>query len=291
MLGQTSLPDGLVANAQSSHHLQVETDQAASTRDVCSEKRSRLLTMGLGFGCFALGVASACLVLPRASHAGSHHVQAVADVAFSPSIVMPSRGNRATASLKAPSRFRPKVSRTRNHLPALSSSNFANIPPESDDHLSLSRVSVLLFNPRTENEGIYTLQKKVLRGDGKEYHTNTVVLFETQEDAERYAGLLEAQDFPAATVESLETHEIARFASDAGYDTSLIRAGTVFLPPMETVDPEDMDWQPDGHRRSWSKPLRKILADAEDNDSVDYAKERARLEFLFRSPPQDIDYA
>jgi hypothetical protein len=168
----------------------------------------------------------------------------------------------------------------------MSSINFANIPPESDDHLSLSRVSVLLFNARTENEGIYTLQKAVRRGDGKEYHTNPVVLFETQEDAERYAGLLEAQDFPVATVESLEPYEVSKFAADAGYSTSLIPAGTLFLPPMNNVDPEEMEWQPDG-----SKPLRKILADAEDNDSVDYAKERARLEFLFRSPPQDIDHA
>ena len=37
----------------------------------------------------------------------------------------------------------------------------------------------------------------------REGYINTVVLFEDREDAERYAGLLEAQDFPAPQVLSL----------------------------------------------------------------------------------------
>jgi len=56
---------------QSSHHLQVETEQTTPTRDASSSKKSWLLMIGCGFGCFALGVASACLVLPSAAHADS----------------------------------------------------------------------------------------------------------------------------------------------------------------------------------------------------------------------------
>jgi len=62
------------------------------------------------------------------------------------------------------------------------------MPGNDKSWMSLSRVCVLLFNPRTENEGIYTLQLRVREGC-----VNTVVLFEEREDAERFAGLLEAQ--------------------------------------------------------------------------------------------------
>jgi len=71
-----------------------------------SEKKTRLLMTGLGFGCFALLLASARLALPRASHAGSNHIQTSVDAAFAVNPTM------ATAPFDAPSRFLPKVSRT-----------------------------------------------------------------------------------------------------------------------------------------------------------------------------------
>lgn len=54
------------------------------------------------------------------------------------------------------------------------------VPGSDERWLLLPRVCVLLFNPRTENEGIYTLQLRVHDG-----YINTVVLFEDREDAER----------------------------------------------------------------------------------------------------------
>jgi hypothetical protein len=71
--------------------------------------------MGFGFGCFVLGVAAACLVLPSASHAEAHHVSAVAnrDMGFNPPMVVPLRQNPATEpQIKAPSSFLPRASRT-----------------------------------------------------------------------------------------------------------------------------------------------------------------------------------
>lgn len=151
------------------------------------------------------------------------------------------------------------------------------VPGDDGRWMSLSRVCVLLFNPRTENEGIYTLQMRVREG-----YINTVVLFEEQEDAERYAGLLEAQDFPAPQVEALDPREIAAFTADAGYKTSFIPAGTLFLPPEDNVDPGDRPWRPDAlPSQEKEKTLAQILADAEDSDLIDYNKERARLESLF----------
>ena len=49
------------------------------------------------------------------------------------------------------------------------------------------RVHVLLFDAGTDSEGIHSLE---IAG------RTVVLLFENPEDAERYAGLLEAQDFP-----------------------------------------------------------------------------------------------
>ncbi len=56
-------------------------------------------------------------------------------------------------------------------------------------------VYVLLFNARTENEGIHTLH---LEGQ------DIVLMFEHEDDAIRYALMLEAQDFPEATAEGMD---------------------------------------------------------------------------------------
>ncbi|MFM2172349.1 MAG: hypothetical protein RLZZ54_276 [Cyanobacteriota bacterium] len=80
-------------------------------------------------------------------------------------------------------------------------------------------VHVLLFDAGSDNEGIHSLE---LNG------TTVVLLFEDRDDAERYAGLLEAQDFPAPTVEAIDRHEMEEFCSSAGYEARFVPAG--FLP-------------------------------------------------------------
>ena len=80
-------------------------------------------------------------------------------------------------------------------------------------------VHVLLFDAGSENEGIHSLE---LNG------TTVVLLFEDRDDAERYAGLLEAQDFPAPTVEPLDRAEMEEFCCNAGYEARFVPAG--FLP-------------------------------------------------------------
>ena len=80
-------------------------------------------------------------------------------------------------------------------------------------------VHVLLFDAGTDQEGIHSLE---LNG------RTVVLLFEDSDDAERYAGLLEAQDFPVPTVEPLEREEMELFCSEAGYEARFVPAG--FLP-------------------------------------------------------------
>ena len=80
-------------------------------------------------------------------------------------------------------------------------------------------VHVLLFEAGSDSECIHSLE---LNG------TTVVLLFEDRDDAERYAGLLEAQDFPAPTVEAIERREMEEFCSSAGYEARFVPAG--FLP-------------------------------------------------------------
>lgn len=96
----------------------------------------------------------------------------------------------------------------------------------------IMRVFVLLFNAGTDNEGIHTLQI----GD-----RNKVLMFESEDDATRYSLMLEAQDFPAASVESMDDREIKAFCESADYDWELIPEGALTLPPETNV--EDTDWQ------------------------------------------------
>ncbi len=78
---------------------------------------------------------------------------------------------------------------------------------------------MLLFDAGGDQEGIHSIE---LAG------RTVVLLFEDPDDAERYAGLLEAQDFPVPTVEVLERQEIEIFCSEAGYEARFVPAG--FLP-------------------------------------------------------------
>ncbi|MCU0515532.1 MAG: DUF3110 domain-containing protein [Oscillatoria sp. Prado101] len=96
------------------------------------------------------------------------------------------------------------------------------------------RVFVLLFNARTENEGIHTL--KDLRSQ-----RNKVLMFESEDDATRYAMMLEAQDFPTATVEAVEDEEVKEFCSDCDYDWEIVPESGLAVPPESNVD--QTDWQ------------------------------------------------
>jgi Protein of unknown function (DUF3110) len=99
------------------------------------------------------------------------------------------------------------------------------------------RVFVLLFNARTENEGIHTLKV----GD-----RNVVLMFESEDDATRYGLMLEAQDFSSPVVEAFDSEEIEDFCSDAAYECKIVPEGTLELPPESNV--EDTDWQAEGTR-------------------------------------------
>lgn len=103
----------------------------------------------------------------------------------------------------------------------------------------LMQVFVLLFNARTDNEGIHTLKLN----DPEAGAQDVVLAFEVEDDATRFALLLEAQDFPTATVEAIDMDELEEFCQGAGLELKLVTEGTLAVPPESHV--EETDWQPD----------------------------------------------
>ncbi len=80
-------------------------------------------------------------------------------------------------------------------------------------------VHVLLYEAGTESEGIHSLEIK---------DSTVILMFEDKDDAERYCGLLEAQDFPTPSVEELTRRDIEAFCLEAGYEARYVEKG--FIP-------------------------------------------------------------
>ena len=118
------------------------------------------------------------------------------------------------------------------------------------------RIFVLLFNARTENEGIHTIQM-----DSR----NKVLMFESEDDATRFGVLLEAQAFPTPTVEEFDQEEIIEFCGSLDYDWEIIPSGKLEIPPEHNV--EKTNWQEDANQAS-------------ENTEADLDKIRRQLEGL-----------
>jgi hypothetical protein len=127
------------------------------------------------------------------------------------------------------------------------------------------RVYILLFNAGTDNEGIHTIQV----GD-----RNKILMFVDRDDATRFALMLEAQDFPEATVEAIDSEEVEAFCKQAGYELEIIEAGKLAVPPEKNV--EKTDWEQQQQEQSTSTTEVEESEMAEDElDSI-----RRRLEGL-----------
>ncbi len=110
-------------------------------------------------------------------------------------------------------------------------------------------VHVLLYKVGKEEEGIHSIDIK-----GK----TIVLMFEDSDDAERYCGLLEAQDFPTPSVEQIEQEEINLFCIQAGYEARLVVKG--FLPKT------------DEERLLISPPQKNLDVDLTSNNDEDKEK-------------------
>ena len=124
------------------------------------------------------------------------------------------------------------------------------------------KIFVLLYNANSENEGIHSIEFK-----GK----TIVLMFEEKDDAERYCGLLEAQDFPKPTIELVDFDDIKQFCLNCGYESKLVEKN--FIPKTQedrfliTPPPKNMD--PD----KWS-------SQSKDSEETDINSIRNNLEKL-----------
>lgn len=94
-------------------------------------------------------------------------------------------------------------------------------------------VFVLLYNVGTDNEGIHTLRV----GD-----RDVILMFHSEDDALRFAILLEAQDFPEPTPVEVDPKDIEAFCRDAGYEWQEVEEGTLVVPPESNL--EETEWDP-----------------------------------------------
>ena len=102
-------------------------------------------------------------------------------------------------------------------------------------------IFVLLYNSGTDKEGIHSIELK-----GR----TIVLMFEDKDDATRYCGLLEAQDFPLPTVEMIDINEIKDFCIKLDYEYKLVEKNFVpktaedrllISPPQKNLEVQDWD--------------------------------------------------
>ena len=123
-------------------------------------------------------------------------------------------------------------------------------------------VHVLLYEAGTESEGIHSLELK-----GR----TVILMFQNRDDAERYCGLLEAQDFPVPSVEELTRVDIESFCVDAGYEARFVEKGFIprtdeerlmISPPLSNLEVGNWNDQENTNNKSSS------------NDQLDDIKKR-----------------
>jgi len=119
------------------------------------------------------------------------------------------------------------------------------------------KIFVLLYNPNTDNEGIHSIELK-----GR----TIVLMFEEKDDAERYVGLLEAQDFPTPSVEMVDLEEIKDFCNRCDYETRVVTKGFVpktledrllITPPQRNL--EVNKWEDKKNNENDLKVIRENL--------------------------------
>ena len=110
---------------------------------------------------------------------------------------------------------------------------------DEDALLELGSCWALLFNAGSGNEGIYSRRMPTVDGSGG---FDIVMCWEEQEDAERYADMLSASDFPSATPAEVETESLLAFCNEGGHTLGCVRKGDLVVPPENSV--EKFEWTP-----------------------------------------------
>ena len=120
-------------------------------------------------------------------------------------------------------------------------------------------IFVLLYNSGTEKEGIHSIELK-----GR----TIVLMFEDKDDALRYCGLLEAQDFPLPSVEMIDIDEIKDFCIKLDYESKLVEKNFIpktpedrllISPPLKNLEVEDWTKDEDSFSNNDLKSIKENL--------------------------------
>ena len=124
------------------------------------------------------------------------------------------------------------------------------------------QIFVLLYNSGTDKEGIHSIELK-----GR----TIVLMFEDKDDAIRYCGLLEAQDFPLPTVEMINIDEIRDFCIKLDYECKLVEKNFIPKTPEDRlfISPPQKNLELD----DWNK-------DKDNLDNIDLNSIKENLEKL-----------
>ena len=102
------------------------------------------------------------------------------------------------------------------------------------------QIHVILFGvSEGDPEGIYSLRAQL--PGGEQLPQETIIAFEDAEDAQRYAGLLEATMEHPSSVVPINPSELLEFCRASGYHCRLERPGSQFMPPYYNVDVTDWE--------------------------------------------------
>lgn len=102
------------------------------------------------------------------------------------------------------------------------------------------QVHVILFGiGEGHPEGCYSLRAQPPGGD--QLSQETIVAFQDAEDAQRYAGQLEALMNRPSSVVPISPSELLEFCKESGYHCQLETNGTVATPPNYNVDVTDWE--------------------------------------------------
>ena len=101
---------------------------------------------------------------------------------------------------------------------------------------SLPAVHVLVFNPETDEEALYTTSRR----DG-DFAANDFVAFESLRDATRASVLVSDQLGEMPIVDTLDPRVVAFLADRCGYGVDAVPAGAPFEPPAVLIDESGID--------------------------------------------------
>ena len=145
-------------------------------------------------------------------------------------------------------------------------------------------IFVLLYNAGTEKEGIHSIE---LNG------RTIVLMFEEKDDAERYCGLLEAQDFPLPSVERFDVSEIKAFCNNLDYEYRLVEKNFIpktaedrllISPPQKNLEVEnwnnDEDISNNNDLSSIKKNLEKLLYNLTIELQTQFSLDNSRVDLI-----------